>query len=112
MIIPDLCTALMGLIDAQYAAGRHCDASGAIDPDWLYACMAMAGIGHSKRDRYAQLAAAALSSLPNSDRTAFVDGYELPPAVTRLMLAGDVAWPTEPTPAVPLSVDGGPRSPS
>ncbi|MCW2242277.1 hypothetical protein [Azospirillum canadense] len=109
---PDLCTALIGLIDTAYKAGDHLDADGAVKRDWLYAAVAMAAIGHSARDRIATLAAAALSSLSNSERTAFADAYELPPAVTRLLMAGPVEWPVLPAaaPVIPVYVPPAPTA--
>lgn len=99
MQTPDLCTALIRLIDAAYKAGDHLDGDGVVKPDWLYAAVAMAAIGHSERDRIATMAAAALSSLSNGDRTAFCDAYELPPMVSRLLLSGPVDWPVVTAPS-------------
>ncbi|AWK90341.1 hypothetical protein [Azospirillum thermophilum] len=106
MQTPDLCSALIRLIERDFHFGRHLDVEGKPDPDWLYACLAMAAIGHSQRDRYAAFAAAAIGLLYSDAKAALLLSIELPPAVARLLLDDSISFPqpqTPPQPAAPYT---------
>ena len=95
MQTPDLCTALINLIERDYGEGLHITEAGDIDPKWVYATMAMASIGHTVQPRMVSLAAASMASMTEEDRTEFMGKYLLPPLVTNAYMAGNTSWPSK-----------------